>query len=606
MRWWSWSIGLLVLSIFHESLADTRHAGDAVPPAPPSTRREATDGASRRVTGFTLEKFHWDPDTFQQRHGGSLPDALASAASTSRVAEIPVAALVADLFGTVNDTQLKAALGDALQEWKRIVEKSESDRSDSDKEYLAYLERLLWAGRIVRLGMPGFEMLDDVVTPEPKYPAFEEAFKEAFARVQKANREFHELVDRINKSSDPEERKRLQKELGERYGAITKFLDGQVQSSERDDVGEKVAGAVAQAIAQKNAVGHHNLDLVGDADTPLRIDLGSGLRQAVDALRQARREFPPLRDGGLGRTRVAAEPHGPTSGVQTFSPSAWAPSETAAGLLDDAVKRLMVKSGCVGCHTDRGRGGPRIFQADGQLLPGSSVPRLLQVLEGCGLSERGQMLPIARRFRESLEPSEKADLVAFARRAGFADFDPLPADPDAQRCSKWSRPRDTAPRDTPPRDTPPRDTPPSDGPAYAHALPPTDLDEAKERGIFTDAQLVKPEDVAERVKPENVDSNPPLILNIGTEPLIRGATPVGDLRNWNGPEHVLLKQALQTRRPGQELIIYCGCCSFDACPPLMSALHELAKLGVRDAKVIQFNSSLPIEWEEKGFPMAGD
>jgi hypothetical protein len=588
MRWWSWSIGLLVLSIFHESLADTRHAGDAAPPAPPSTRREATDGASRRVTGFTLEKFQWDPDTFQQRHGGSLPDALASAASTSRVAEIPVAALVADLFGTVNDTQLKAALGDALQERKRILEKSESDRSDSDKEYLAYLDRLLWAGRIVRLGMPGFEMLDDVATPEPKYPAFEQAFKEAFARVQKANREFHELVDRINKSSDPEERKRLQKELGERYGSITKFLDGQVQSSERDDVGEKVAGAVAQAIAQKNAVGH-NLDLVGNADTPLRIDLGSEPRQAVEALRRARREFPPFRDGGLGRTRVAAEPHGPTSGVQTFSPSNSTPSETAAGPLDDAVKRLMTKAGCVGCHTAGGSGGPPIFQADGQLLPGKSVRRLLQVLEGCGLSASGQMAPIARRFRERLEPGEKADLVAFARRAGFADFDPRPADPDAGRCSKWSRSSDA---------------PPTDGPAYTHADPPTNLDEAKERGIFTDAQLVKPDDVAKRVQPGNVDSNPPLILNVGEMALIRGATPVGDLGDDKGPARELLKQALKTRRPGQDLIIYCGCCPAEDCPYVMNGLHELAKLGVRDAKVIGFHS-LRTDWEKKGFPMAG-
>jgi hypothetical protein len=57
---------------------------------------------------------------FLERHAEHLPKALQAAANPSETDEVAVAAVVADLFGTVNDTQLKKALEDAKKEKERI------------------------------------------------------------------------------------------------------------------------------------------------------------------------------------------------------------------------------------------------------------------------------------------------------------------------------------------------------------------------------------------------------------------------------------------------------------------------------------------------------
>lgn len=591
MRWRTLTIGILLFS-----LCDARgdsHLEEKDLPAPP--RRDASDALNKRVVDFSLDKFHWEKDAFVKRHGDLLPKALEGALKTADVDEIPIAALVADLFGTVNDTQLRAAFTTALEEKKKLEEKPESERSVADKEYLAYLARLLWAGRITKFGLPGFEMLDDVKKPEPKFSAFEKAFKSAFDRVLASNKEFHEAVEKINATKDPVERARLQKQLAERFGGIPKFLDGQVASSEKDKTGEQVAAKVAEAIAQKNAEGH-NIDLFGKGDTPLRIELGNDPKKFGEVLRRARSEFAPLKDGGFGGTRLAAEPH-KGSGVQTFS-AGRKESPPGGPDFDDKVKAIVMKNDCLSCH------GPDstmpFFDADGQLKKGKSGKRFLQVIEGCSLKPKSVMAKKAKAMRENLDAGEKEALVAWAKKAGFGDLSLGSDEPSAEQCKKWEG---SAP---PPKPEPPKpETPSGPGPVkeYAHQEPPADLAEAKARGIFQEGSLLKPEDVLGRIQSKSAEK--PLILNVNGLATIQGAKPIGPLNGDDDDAKKALgrlKAALAARKPGQELIVYCGCCKTDSCPFVMQALHEMAKLGVRDAKAIDFEDVF-VDWVEKGYPV---
>jgi hypothetical protein len=420
-------------------------------------RRAATDAPNPRVVDFSVSKFAWDRSSFLERHAALLPNALEAAVSPSKTDEVPIAAVVADLFGTVNDTQLKAALVDAAAEKKRIEEKAESERTPADREYAAFLARLLWAGRLVRLGAEGFEFLDALVPTSPKFPAFEEAFRKAFDRVLANNRRFHELVARIQSAPNEEERRRLQRDLTQQYGSVTAFLDGQVATSEADKTGAKVAEAVAQAIAQKNAAGH-TLDLVGAGNTPLRLELGNEPTKFPEVLRQARREFEPLKTGGLASTALAPEPHA-GNGVQTFRPGSTStptpprtdppprkdtpprtdpPPTTTTQPFDARMKKVVTEfGGCVDCHGPS-EGRLAYFTEEGDLLPGKSAKRLLEVIEGCGVKK--SMQDVAKTFREDLAKpdaaTERTALVEWARANGFA-IDVSPTDRTEEFCRRW-------------------------------------------------------------------------------------------------------------------------------------------------------------------------
>jgi mono/diheme cytochrome c family protein len=393
----------------------------------PGTRPVATDPLNRQVVEFSVSKFSWDRSVFLERHAEHLPTALQAAANPSETDEVAVAAVVADLFGTVNNTQLKKALEDAKKEKERIEAKLEEERSTADKEYAAFLERLLWAGRLVRLGIPGFEFLEALEPTSPeKFSAFEKAFREAFDRVLDNNRHFHQLVDRIRSASSDEERRRLQLDLTKEYGSVMAFLDGQVATSDENQTGARVAQAVAEAIAQKNAEGHHTLDLVGAGNTPLRLVLGNEPTKFPEVLRDLREQIGKAdARGGLASTKLALEPHA-GNGVQTFRPTgASTPSPTTPPPTNpapptpfkDELKNLIAGT-CVSCHGPDTR--RPYFTKDGDLLPGKSVKRLLEVIEGCG-GVNLDMQTTAQEFRDTLRnnKAEHDALIDWAKANGF-------------------------------------------------------------------------------------------------------------------------------------------------------------------------------------------
>jgi hypothetical protein len=423
----------------------------------PGTRPVATDPLNRQVVEFSVSKFSWDRDVFLKRYAELLPKALRAAANPSETDdEVAVAAVVADLFGTVNDTQLKKALEDAKKEKERIEAKLEEERieakleeerSTADKEYAAFLERLLWAGQLVRSGTRLFKFLDEIKpTSDRKFRAFEKAFREAFDRVLDNNRRFHELVDGIRRESRAEQRLSLQRELTEKYGSVMAFLDGQVATSNEDQTGARVAQAVAEAFAQKTN-NDHTLDLVpvGDKNKRLRLVLGNEPTKFPEVLREARSNFEPLKNGGLASTALALEPHA-GNGVQTFRPKGAstpppprsAPPAPPPGELPpppttppptnpapptpfkDGLKKLIADN-CVICHgPDAEPDKLKYFEEDGDLRPGKSVKRLLEVIEGCG-GVNPKMKDTARNFRDTLRKNEaeRDALIDWAKANGF-------------------------------------------------------------------------------------------------------------------------------------------------------------------------------------------
>jgi hypothetical protein len=410
----------------------------------PGTRPVATDPLNRQVVEFSVSKFSWDRSVFLERHAEHLPKALQAAANPSETDEVAVAAVVADLFGTVNDTQLKKALEDAKKEKERIEAKSEEERSTADTEYAAFLERLLWAGRLVRLGIPGFEFLEGLEpTPPEKFSAFEKAFRKAFDRVLDNNRRFHELVDGIRRASSDGERRRLQLDLTKEYGSVMAFLDGQVATSNEDQTGARVAQAVAEAIAQKNAEGHHTIDLVAkDSNAAIRLELGKDPTKFLEVLRDLRKEIQEADARGLASTALALEPHA-GNGVQTFRPKGASPppptrsesptpprtqspaDQKERTPFNDQLRTLFKVGRCVGCHgPDAEPDKLKYFEENGDLLPdktANDVKRLLEVIDGRGRVNNEGMQKTAETFRKRLKENEaeRRALVNWALENGF-------------------------------------------------------------------------------------------------------------------------------------------------------------------------------------------
>jgi thiosulfate/3-mercaptopyruvate sulfurtransferase len=118
---------------------------------------------------------------------------------------------------------------------------------------------------------------------------------------------------------------------------------------------------------------------------------------------------------------------------------------------------------------------------------------------------------------------------------------------------------------------------------------------------------------AEQIQPEQLivkvrDNGPakPVILFVGFQALYRsghipGAVFAGPASTAAGIE--TLKHAVEKVSKDREVVIYCACCPWQACPNVRPAIELLHGLGYKQVKGLVIPSNLEADWTSKGYPL---
>jgi thiosulfate/3-mercaptopyruvate sulfurtransferase len=118
------------------------------------------------------------------------------------------------------------------------------------------------------------------------------------------------------------------------------------------------------------------------------------------------------------------------------------------------------------------------------------------------------------------------------------------------------------------------------------------------------AELIQPQELVVRVR----DTGPsrPLIISVGFPgPYRDGHIPAtifaGPASTDAGRE--LLKRALEKVPKNRDIVIYCGCCPWEACPNTRPAVDLLHSMGYTRVQALMIASNLEADWLNKGYPL---
>jgi thiosulfate/3-mercaptopyruvate sulfurtransferase len=122
------------------------------------------------------------------------------------------------------------------------------------------------------------------------------------------------------------------------------------------------------------------------------------------------------------------------------------------------------------------------------------------------------------------------------------------------------------------------------------------------------AEQIRPDELIAKVRSNGPSK--PVVISVGFPALYRsGHIPAavfgGPASNQGGLE--TLKRAVEKLPKTSEIVIYCGCCPWDACPNVRPAIELLHQLGFKQVKGLVIPSNLEADWTSKGYPLeAGD
>jgi rhodanese-related sulfurtransferase len=108
------------------------------------------------------------------------------------------------------------------------------------------------------------------------------------------------------------------------------------------------------------------------------------------------------------------------------------------------------------------------------------------------------------------------------------------------------------------------------------------------------------------IKVRDAGPSKPLIVFTGFMPLYRtghipGAVFGGPASTAAGLE--TLKRAVEKIPKNREIVLYCGCCPWEACPNVRPAIDLLHQLGYKQVKALVIPSNLEADWTAKGYPL---
>jgi rhodanese-related sulfurtransferase len=108
------------------------------------------------------------------------------------------------------------------------------------------------------------------------------------------------------------------------------------------------------------------------------------------------------------------------------------------------------------------------------------------------------------------------------------------------------------------------------------------------------------------IKVRDKGPSKPLIVFTGFMPLYRAGHIPGAV--FGGPASTpagleTLKRAVEKVPKDREIILYCGCCPWEACPNVRPAIDLLHQLGYKQVKALVISSNLEADWTSKGYPL---
>ena len=123
-------------------------------------------------------------------------------------------------------------------------------------------------------------------------------------------------------------------------------------------------------------------------------------------------------------------------------------------------------------------------------------------------------------------------------------------------------------------------------------------------GKWQPSELIRPQDLIIKIR----DNGPqkPTIIFAGFMPSYRAGHIPGAV--FGGPASSAagldaLKGAVEKVPKNREIVVYCACCPWEACPNVRPAVELLHQLGYNQVKALVIPSNLEVDWMNKGYPV---
>ena len=123
-------------------------------------------------------------------------------------------------------------------------------------------------------------------------------------------------------------------------------------------------------------------------------------------------------------------------------------------------------------------------------------------------------------------------------------------------------------------------------------------------GKWEASELIRPQELSVKIRDDGVSK--PLIVFVGFAQTYRaahipGAVPGGPASSAAGLE--TLKGAVASVPKSRDIVIYCACCPWEACPNVRPAIELLHQMGYKQVKALVIPSNLETDWADKGYPL---
>jgi thiosulfate/3-mercaptopyruvate sulfurtransferase len=123
-------------------------------------------------------------------------------------------------------------------------------------------------------------------------------------------------------------------------------------------------------------------------------------------------------------------------------------------------------------------------------------------------------------------------------------------------------------------------------------------------GKWKPTELIRPDELISKIRGKQ--ENKPLIIFTGFSATYRAGHIPGTV--FGGPASAAagvdaLKRAVGNVAKSREIVVYCACCPWEACPNVRPAFEALVQLGYKQVKALMIPSNLEVDWLNKGYPL---
>src|SRR6266850_4583485 len=118
------------------------------------------------------------------------------------------------------------------------------------------------------------------------------------------------------------------------------------------------------------------------------------------------------------------------------------------------------------------------------------------------------------------------------------------------------------------------------------------------------AEQMRPEELIAKIR----DNGPgkPVIIHVGFPANYRAGHIPGSVLGGPGSSEAgleTLKRAVEKVPKTSDIVIYCACCPWQACPNVRPAIELLHQLGYGKVRGLVIPSNLEVDWTSKGYPL---